>query len=189
MQSIHGSKRRWPRSDSLTEVKTPVGDTPVRAIMSLNVIKVAPTVEASKASDLAVARHVEHLVVMQGAEVKGVVCTCDLWDATRAPVSAVMSSPAVTLRDNATVGEAATLVVRSGVGCLPVLDDHGKLVGVVTRGDLARIGALDLSSHTCASCGSHHHVKRLAGYDDAFCTVCLDSASPAVPYEELGWGD
>jgi CBS domain-containing protein len=164
-------------------------DTRVADVMSRDVVKVPPLAESGQASDLASSSRVEHLVVAEGSKLYGVLCTCDLSRSTRAPVASIMSAPPVTVRDDATVRQAAALITATGVGCLPVLDAEDQLVGVLTRGDLARLGLLDLSEQTCASCGSHHHVKHLAGYDNAFCTLCLDSTPPAVSYDELGWGD
>ncbi|HET6501934.1 MAG TPA: CBS domain-containing protein [Amycolatopsis sp.] len=50
----------------------------------------------------------------------------------------VMSSPAITIAADAAVVEAARRMVRHGVKRLPVLDRHGKLVGLVSRADLVR---------------------------------------------------
>ena len=53
-------------------------------------------------------------------------------------VGGVMSSPAVTIAPRRSVTEAATMMVDKGVNRLPVVDDAGKLVGIVTRFDLVR---------------------------------------------------
>ncbi|GGR84178.1 hypothetical protein GCM10010269_24170 [Streptomyces humidus] len=51
----------------------------------------------------------------------------------------VMSTPAVTVRADATVSEAARLMTERRVERLPVVDEDGSLVGIVTRGDLLRV--------------------------------------------------
>ncbi|MFE3901561.1 CBS domain-containing protein [Streptomyces sp. NPDC059153] len=51
----------------------------------------------------------------------------------------VMSTPAVTVRAEETVPEAARLMMRGGVERLPVVDDEDRLVGIVTRRDLLRL--------------------------------------------------
>jgi len=51
---------------------------------------------------------------------------------------ALMTSPAITVLDTATVVEAAKLMERHGVKRLPVLDAAGELVGIVSRRDLLR---------------------------------------------------
>jgi CBS domain-containing protein len=49
-----------------------------------------------------------------------------------------MTTPAVTIRPTRSVSEAAALMLERGVNRLPVVDPHGKLVGIVTRADLVR---------------------------------------------------
>jgi CBS domain-containing protein len=50
-----------------------------------------------------------------------------------------MSSPAATIGEDATVGEAARLLDARRVKRLPVVDELGRLVGIVSRGDLLRV--------------------------------------------------
>lgn len=50
----------------------------------------------------------------------------------------IMASPAVTIREEATVLEVAERLTRSGVNRLPVLSDGGAMVGIVSRTDLVR---------------------------------------------------
>jgi CBS domain-containing protein len=49
-----------------------------------------------------------------------------------------MTTPAVTIRPTRSVSEAASLMIDRGVNRLPVVDPHGRLVGIVTRADLVR---------------------------------------------------
>ena len=49
-----------------------------------------------------------------------------------------MSSPAVTIGARSPVTDAAKTMIGEGVNRLPVLDDEGRLVGIVTRADLVR---------------------------------------------------
>ncbi|MFF3200999.1 CBS domain-containing protein [Streptomyces sp. NPDC002962] len=51
----------------------------------------------------------------------------------------VMSAPAVTVRADATVAEAARLMTEHRVERLPVVDEEGSLVGIVTRRDLLQV--------------------------------------------------
>ncbi|MEU9480544.1 CBS domain-containing protein [Streptomyces sp. NPDC048191] len=51
----------------------------------------------------------------------------------------LMSSPAVTVRADATLAEAARLMAREGVKRLPVVEDTGLLAGVVSRADLLKV--------------------------------------------------
>ncbi|MFE2140542.1 CBS domain-containing protein [Streptomyces sp. NPDC059456] len=51
----------------------------------------------------------------------------------------VMSAPAVTVRTEETVADAARLMTRRGIERLPVVDVEDRLVGIVTRRDLLRM--------------------------------------------------
>jgi len=55
---------------------------------------------------------------------------CDAADA--------MTAPAVTIRRARPLHEAAALMLDRGVNRLPVVDEHSRLVGIVTRADLVR---------------------------------------------------
>ena len=50
----------------------------------------------------------------------------------------VMTSPAVTVRSSTGVGEVAELLVGKGFTSVPVTDEDGHLVGIVTEADLIR---------------------------------------------------
>lgn len=56
-----------------------------------------------------------------------------------------MSSPVKSIEEGTTVGEAQRLLTRYGHNGLPVLGEHGKLVGIVSRRDLERALRHDLS--------------------------------------------
>ncbi len=53
-------------------------------------------------------------------------------------VAESMSAPAVTIGPGRPVTDAATRMIQEGIGRLPVVDDEGGLVGIVTRADLVR---------------------------------------------------
>ena len=61
--------------------------------------------------------------------------------------SDVMTRPAVTVRDDAGVREAAKIMSDKRISALPVLDTDGTLVGVVSEGDLFRRAELGTRSH------------------------------------------
>ncbi|OLZ63181.1 hypothetical protein AV521_39985, partial [Streptomyces sp. IMTB 2501] len=63
----------------------------------------------------------------------------DVAKAEAATAGDLMSSPAVTVRANATVAEAARIMARGGVKRLPVVDDAGLLQGIVSRADLLKV--------------------------------------------------
>jgi CBS domain-containing protein len=50
----------------------------------------------------------------------------------------VMVSPVITVKPASSVREVAKTLVERGVSALPVVDDQGKIVGIVSEGDLVR---------------------------------------------------
>jgi len=48
----------------------------------------------------------------------------------------VMVSPVITVKSSATVKEVAELLLKKRISAAPVVDDQGKLVGIVSEGDL-----------------------------------------------------
>lgn len=54
-------------------------------------------------------------------------------------VSEVMHRDLMTVGPDTPVAEAARILLRSKYGCLPVVDDGGRLVGLVTEADFLRL--------------------------------------------------
>jgi acetoin utilization protein AcuB len=50
----------------------------------------------------------------------------------------VMSSPAITVREDESLQQAASLMAAEKLGCLPVVNDEDKLVGIVSVIDVLR---------------------------------------------------
>ena len=50
----------------------------------------------------------------------------------------VMTTAVTTIEDDATVQEAAQLMLQRGVSALPVMDEKDRLVGIISEGDLVR---------------------------------------------------
>lgn len=61
--------------------------------------------------------------------------------ATGTDAAAVMSSPVVTVADSAAPAVAARLMQREGVKHLPVIDENGRLAGMVSRVDVLKVFA------------------------------------------------
>ncbi len=59
--------------------------------------------------------------------------------ATGLTADAVMTAPAITVNATASVAAAARIMARRAVKHLPVVDDQGRLVGIVSRRDLLRL--------------------------------------------------
>ena len=114
-------------------------------VMSRSLVTVDPCASIGRARQLMTAHAIHHLPVLEGARLVGVVSDVDLRGEQDAVVSSVMSAPVVTLPPSAEVREAARLMRRRHIACVPVAAD-GELVGMVTSSDV-----LDLVAHTSVS--------------------------------------
>jgi CBS domain-containing protein len=135
----------------------------VRDVMTRRVVAVAEQAGFRDVLGLLAIHHVSALpVVDENRRVVGVISEGDLYlkqvrprhglaellqarrrrldrrKAAGGTVAELMSAPAVTIRRDQSLAEAATRMYRHGVNRLPVVDEAGALVGIVTRGDLLK---------------------------------------------------
>ncbi len=118
-------------------------------------VTVDPSTSIANALRLTREHSIHHLVVTIGTKFLGVVSDRDLLqhvspfagtinerprDAVtlQRPISGIATYHAVTTTPGATVAQAARLLLNQGISSLPVLDDDGMLVGIVTTRDLVR---------------------------------------------------
>jgi Mg/Co/Ni transporter MgtE len=150
---------------------------------------------ARLANHLANERPVHHVLILQGSEVVGVTCVCDLANALDGEeVCSHMHRPPTPLSIDDSPDRVAHLMQLSGASCLPVVDRNGRLSGVVTRSDLRRTGYLanERGVDVCAACGTAHHLAPRCREEIVFCADCLAQVqSTGVPtmYFTLGGGD
>lgn len=116
-----------------------------RAVMCLDL---DDTIRLGKLSmDLGMIRH---MPVTSAGRLVGLVALTDLLQAlARAEgmpvaVRTVMQRSVRTVREDAPAYDAAREMLDAKVGCLPVVGEHGELVGIVTEADFVRLaeGAL-----------------------------------------------
>lgn len=131
----------------------------VASVMTRDVVTVGPAAPYKEVAELLRARRVSAVPVIDADHgVIGIVSEADLLlkeerlaprpggplldphgDAAKAlarNAAALMSSPALTVQVTTTLTEAARLMHRHHVKRLPVVDDQGRLVGIVSRADL-----------------------------------------------------
>ena len=60
------------------------------------------------------------------------------WNAAELPASAVMSAPLVALHPDETFDDAIQVMKENHVHHLPVIEDDGRLLGIVAQSDLGR---------------------------------------------------
>ena len=84
--------------------------------------------------------------IVSSGEVIGIVTDRDIacravargWNAAELPASMVMSSPLLAISPDETFDDAVQLMKENHVHHLPVIDDDGRLVGIVAQSDLGR---------------------------------------------------
>jgi signal-transduction protein with cAMP-binding, CBS, and nucleotidyltransferase domain len=139
---------------------------------------------------LAAAREhgVHHFPVFDRSHLVGVVCTCDLQEATqKQPVGDLMRPP-VTIRDSGFATDAARLMLAADVGSVIVMGSDGTPRVIVTRSDLdgePRAAAL-LEDCRCEACGSMRHLRRYQ--QRRLCFSCRERAMEPQAFE-TGGGD
>ncbi|HTO68279.1 MAG TPA: CBS domain-containing protein [Myxococcota bacterium] len=127
----------------------------VHDLMTPDPANVSPELGALQALDLMIDLGIRHLPVLDArGRLCGVVSLDDLRaalpfevnlsvppaasdraDARDLGVGDVMSYGAITARPDTPLGEAAALLARYRIGCLPVVDESGKVVGIFTERD------------------------------------------------------
>jgi acetoin utilization protein AcuB len=117
----------------------------VEKYMSHTPVTIRDNTVYSKAFNIMQEKDLHHLpVVNEKNEVAGILTRRDLQIAAQhfreAPVevSDVMHTPVVTISPDEPLLEAARQMIDKRIGGLPVLDDNGKMVGILTETDLLR---------------------------------------------------
>jgi CBS-domain-containing membrane protein len=137
----------------------------VRDVMTTDVVTVAPAAPLKEVAEVLVEHRITGVpVVSDDGEVLGVVSEGDILFKERGPMERkgvlgwlsdpygmegqlkleartaadAMSTPAKTIASWWSTAAAAALMLDAQVNRLPVVDNNGRLVGIVTRGDLVR---------------------------------------------------
>ena len=130
-------------------------DELVNTFMQTEFVTLQPSDRLDFADDVMKLGQIRHMPVVEGNRVVGVVSQRDLLAASLSrameidpkdhrtflrlvEISEVMSDRVITIEPTRTVGEAAALMIRHKIGCLPVVDSLGSPVGLITETDLLR---------------------------------------------------
>lgn len=130
----------WGRALRAAAEAPPAPVQRVSALMSAPALHVQATDPLDVAQDLLLDGGVRHLPVLgDDGRLVGVLSDRDLLRHPAAPTCAdAMHSPALAAAPDATLHAAAQVMLEARVGCLPVVDDDGALLGILTRSDLLR---------------------------------------------------
>lgn len=128
----------------------------VRDVMRNHVVTLSMLDALDVATDIMSIGRIRHLpVVDRDQSLVGIVSQRDLLRASissvlgigeagqrewlgKVPVVDVMTRAVTTVHPDATISEAVNRLLTAKIGCLPVVDEVGKLVGLVTESDVLR---------------------------------------------------
>lgn len=122
---------------------------PVRSAMSQDLITCAPDTPITDVAALMASHDIGDVLVIEGEELVGIVTDRDIvvravnGESRTHTASDVMTRDLCTIEAAAPLAAAADLMAKKAIRRLPVLDE-GKLVGIVTLGDMAE----DHAPHT-----------------------------------------
>ncbi|MEM0120273.1 MAG: CBS domain-containing protein [Thermoprotei archaeon] len=134
----------------------------VSEVMTTDVITLSPNHTLYRAASLMAQNKISHLVVAEGGSPVGIISKIDL--ASYAPLvpigvgalrkkfvsdndrrvyyvpvaAELMTTKLFTVKPDATLLEASKTMLEHGISSLPVVDDTGRLVGIITKSDLVR---------------------------------------------------
>ncbi len=122
----------------------------VSRVMTRDVICIPPGTRISKAHAMMTELHIRHLLVSSGTQLYGVLSDRDMlkWSVRTAegtlelsqePVSQAMSVDPITCRPTDMVSKVADLMLKHRIDCVPVVQDNGTLIGLVTSSDLLEL--------------------------------------------------
>lgn len=137
----------------LTEYPAIKQKRPVSGYMTDEVVTIQPGASLLEAHALMGTKRIRSLVVMEDEKMVGLITRTDLMssDPSRLasrnnqalslkiltqPVEKVMTRELITILPTAPITEAAELMLKNKIHCLPVVDRQKKLVGIITESDL-----------------------------------------------------
>lgn len=126
-------------------------DLPVKEIMTTKVCKANKEENVQEVAKKMVNFGVGSAVIVENNKPVGIVTEKDLIMKVVAKnvipasvkVSEIMSSPLITIKPTTSVREAANIMMKKGIRRLPIVNNEGELIGIITDNDILNV-ALDL---------------------------------------------
>ncbi len=118
-------------------------------IMTKDLVGVTPTSTLKNATSAMSIAGIRHLVVVDDDVLVGVISQRDVLayiarefsrgvNPAVGSVSKFMISPVVTGTADALVTEVANMMIERQIGCVPIVNDKGQAIGIITRSDVIR---------------------------------------------------
>jgi len=127
----------------ITRAQELVYELRIEQVMNRDVITIAPDASIADLKELLRTKRISGVPVMMGDQLVGVISMENLLQALERgqAVSSVgehMTTDVVTVRAHESVVSAVNLFAQYGFGRFPVVDAEGRLVGILTKGDIVR---------------------------------------------------
>ncbi len=111
----------------------------VKDYMTKNVISVSPNTKTEEVIDLMKKSHHNSYPVVKDDKLVGMVTAFDIVaKETTETVSGIMTTSLVVANQNLTINDASRVMFRRGISRMPVVDEEGHLVGIITNTDMVR---------------------------------------------------
>jgi CBS domain-containing protein len=143
----HGNREIKGRESAMAAPSGPIGRYKcVADVMTRKTVTLSPHHGFAEAVSLMADRHFRHVVVVDtGGQILGVISDRDIlrtlartsnWQTK--DVSQIMTRDPVTVKRETPLPVAVAKIVAKRINCLPVLDDEGKVCGILTSTDLLK---------------------------------------------------
>ncbi len=145
----------------ITRIQELIYELPIERVVTRNVITVSPDTTMSELKEILRINRISGTPVVEGGRLVGIISIEDLIKALesgdiQAPVRERMATRVITVQANESVVEAVKKFAQYKVGRLPVVNEHGDLVGILTGGDITR-GLLE-------AIGLDYHAEEISRY-------------------------
>ena len=128
----------------------------VKGWMTTDVITIDEDTSMMKAGQIMKENGISRLPVMKNGKVVGIITDRDIKEASPSKATTldvhelyyllselkvrdIMAKKVISCKADDTVEKAAVIMLESNVSGLPVLDDSGKLVGIISKGDVFKV--------------------------------------------------
>jgi len=131
------------KSAEITKIQELIYELKIEQIMTREVVTVAPENTIAELKTILKTRRISGTPVLQDGKLVGIVSIEDLIEALEvgekdALVRDRMTRNVQTIYADESVVQAVNKLTQYGFGRLPVVDRQGRLVGILTRGDIVR---------------------------------------------------
>ncbi len=133
-----------------------ISEKPVKEIMSTALVTAAPDMTLPDARYLIKQYKIRRLPIVKNGVLVGIVTLTDLLEAgpsdaialkawemeaqlKRITLQQIMTLQPQTILSSATLSEAASVMLENKIGSLPVVDERGQLVGLLTESDIFKV--------------------------------------------------